>query len=108
MNLIGSQLPKIDDLFHFGDNVVGGSSHHRVKIACRLAIGQVAPAVAPPSFDEREIATEGAFQDVWAAGEFAGLLALSDHGAVAGGRVEGRNTSTASPDALRKSALGIQ
>src|SRR5258708_21507318 len=64
MNLIGVKLAQFDELFDFGNNVVGGGSHHGIKVARGLSIDEVAPAVAFPRFDEREIAADGALHDV--------------------------------------------
>jgi hypothetical protein len=60
MNLIGVELAKLDEFFDFDDNVVGGSRHHRIEVARGLSIDQVAPAVAFPRLDKREIAAQPA------------------------------------------------
>src|SRR6266849_7066045 len=70
MNLIGVELAKFDKLFDFGDDVVGGGSHHRIEVARGLAVDEIAPAVAFPGFDEREIAADASLHDVHAAVEF--------------------------------------
>ena len=50
-----------DKLFDFSDHVVGSRRHHGIEIARSLAVDEVAPAVAFPRFDEREIAAQSAF-----------------------------------------------
>src|SRR5216683_3865198 len=106
--LVGRELAKFHELFDFGDHVIGGGSHHGIEVARGLAIDEIAPAIAFPSFDKREIAAQAALEDVMAAVEFARLLAFGNHGAVAGWCVEGGNTSTAGADALRECALRVQ
>src|SRR5258707_11118742 len=100
MNLIGVELAKLDEFFNFGDDVVGGGGHHGIEVARGLAIDEIAPAVAFPGFDESEIAAQGALHDVFAAVEFAGFLSFGDHGAVAGGSIERRNSGAAGAEAL--------
>src|SRR5262245_29189312 len=73
VHAVGVELTKLDQLFHLGNDVVGGGGHHRVEVAGGLAINEVAPAVALPSFDEGEIPANAAFHHVLAAFEFAGL-----------------------------------
>src|SRR6267142_996267 len=95
VDLIGIELAKVDEFFYFGDDVVGGGGHHGIEVARGLAVDEISPAVAFPGFDEREIATQATLEDVVAAVEFAGLFSFGDHGAVAGGGVEGGNACAA-------------
>src|SRR5260370_36929214 len=67
MNLIGVELAEFNEFFNFGDDVVGGGGHHGIEVARRLAIDEIAPAVAFPRFDESEIAAQAAFKNVLAA-----------------------------------------
>src|SRR6266568_5594861 len=108
VNLIRRKLAGFDEFFDFGDDVVGGGSHHGIEVARSLAINEIAPAIAFPRLDEGEIAAEAALHDVRAAIEFAGFLSFSNHGAVAGGGIERGNASAAGAQALGESALRIQ
>src|SRR6266403_800376 len=93
VNLIGVKPAKLDEFFDFGDNVVGGSRHHRIEVARGLSIDEVAPAVTFPCLDEREIAAQPALENILAAVELARFLTFGDHGAVPRGRVERGNAS---------------
>src|SRR5258708_38479127 len=86
VDLIGRELARFDELLDFGDDVVGGSGHHGIEIARGLAEDEIAPAVALPGFDKREVAAQGALQNEVAAVELGCLFAVGDHGAVAGER----------------------
>src|SRR6266436_1327958 len=105
VDLVGRELAEFDELLDFGDYVVGGGGHHGIEVARGLAIGQIAPAVALPGFDEGEIATQGALENIVAAVEFAGFLAFGNHGAVAGGREECGNSGATGANAFGESAL---
>src|SRR6266852_1098483 len=106
--LVGIELAGFDQFFDFGDDVIGGGSHHGIEVSRSLAINEIAPAIAFPRFDEGEIAAEAALHDVHAAVEFAGFFSFGDHGAVASGRVKRGNTGAAGAQALGERALGIE
>src|SRR6266851_7196183 len=108
VNLVSLKLAGFDEFFDFGDDVIGGGSHHGIEVARSLSINEIAPAVAFPRFDESEIAAEAALHDVHAAVEFAGFFSFGDHGAIASGGVKRGNAGAASAEAFRKCALGIQ
>src|SRR6267378_1595112 len=108
VNLVWVELAEVDEFFDFGNDVIGGGGHHGIEIARGLAIDEIAPAIAFPCFDEREIAAEGAFEDVLAAVEFARFLVVGDHGAVARGGVERGDAGTSRAEALAQRALRIQ
>src|SRR6267378_664015 len=88
VDLVGIELAEVDEFFDFGDDEIGSGGHHGIEIASGLAIDEIAPAIALPRFDEREIAANGAFEDVLAAVEFARFFVVSNHGAISRGRVE--------------------
>src|SRR5216117_1509372 len=108
VNVVGSELAEFDEFFDFGDDVIGGGGHHGIKVARGFAIDEIAPAVAFPRFDEREIAANAAFEDVLAAVKFARLLSFGDHRAVARRRIETGNAGAAGTDAFGESALRIK
>ena len=49
---IGINLPGLHNYFHFPNNVISGSGHHGIDVARRLAIDEIAPAIAFPRLDE--------------------------------------------------------
>src|SRR5713226_729007 len=55
MHLVGVELAEFNQFFDFGDHVVRSGGHHGIEVARGLSINQVAPAVAFPRLDEREI-----------------------------------------------------
>src|SRR6267154_1465250 len=108
MNLVRIELAEFNEFLDFGNDVVGGSRHHGIEVARGLAIGEIAPAVTFPRFDEREITAQAAFEDVHAAIEFASFFSLGDHRAIARGRVERGNTGTSGTQAFAQRALRIE
>src|SRR2546421_3511144 len=108
MNLIGVELAEFHELFDFGDHIVGSGGHHGIEVARGLAVDEIAPAVTFPSFDEGEIASDGALHDVLAAVEFASFFSVSHHGAVSRGRVERGYAGATGAEALAEGALWIQ
>ncbi len=96
------------ELFYFSDYIIGSRGHHGIEVARSLAIDEIAPAVALPGFDEGEVATQGALEHVLAAIEFASFFGFGDHGAVAGGCVEGGNAGAAGANAFGEGALRIE
>ena len=108
MYVIGVELAEFDEFFHFGDDVIRGSRHHRVKVARRLSVDEVAPAVAFPRFDERKISAETALHHVHAAIEFACLLPFGDHSAVTSGCVKRGNAGASRAQPFAQGPLWIQ
>src|SRR5258707_6137005 len=108
MHLVRRKLAWLDKLFDFGNHVVGGRGHHGIEVARGLAIDKVAPAVALPRLDEREIAAQAPLHHVHAAVELARLFAIRDHRAVAGGGVERGNARASRAEAFAQRALRIE
>src|SRR6266852_8868572 len=108
VDLVGRELAELDELLDFSDYVIGGGGHHGIEVARGLAIDEIAPAIAFPGFDEREVPTQPALQNVVAAVELAGFFSFGNQGAVAGRCVEGGDTSATGANALGESALRIQ
>src|SRR6267378_3687208 len=104
VDLVGRELAQLDELLDFGDYVVGGGGHHGIEVARSFSVDEIAPAIALPGFDEREVTAERALENVMARIEFAGFFAFGNHGAVSGGCVEGGNAGSASANALGESA----
>src|SRR5260370_8113714 len=65
MNLIGVELAEFDELFDFGDDVIGGSGHHRIEVARGLAVDEIAPAVALPRLVKTEISAQAPSKDLF-------------------------------------------
>src|SRR6266852_2317010 len=108
VDLVGRELAELDELFYFGDYVVGGGGHHGIEVARSFSVDEIAPAVALPGFYKSKVTTKRALKNIMAALEFARFFAFGHHGAVAGGCVEGGNAGSAGSDAFGKSALRIQ
>src|SRR3546814_6514264 len=69
---------------------------------------QVAGLVGLPGLDQRDVGNQCGLQHVVPAVDLARLLALCDHGAVAGGGEERRNSRTAGAQALGQGALRVE
>src|SRR5260370_17675871 len=108
VDLVGRELAEFDELFYFSDYIIGSRGHHGIEVARSLAIDEIAPAVALPRFDESEVATHGALENVLAALEFSRFFAFGNHGAVAGGCVKGGNAGAAGANAFGEGALRIE
>src|SRR3546814_15163246 len=61
-----------------------------------------------PGLDQRDVGNQCGLQHVVPAVDLARLLALCDHGAVAGGGEERRNSRTAGAQALGQGALRVE
>src|SRR5260370_21624052 len=105
---VRGELGELDELFYFGDHIIGGGGHHGIEVARCFSVDEITPAIAFPGLDESEIAAQSAFEDVVAAVEVARFFSFRDHGAVAGRGVENGNDRASRPDALREKALRIQ
>src|SRR5258708_26437038 len=104
VDLIGRELARFDELLDFGDDVVGGGGHHGIEVARGFAEDEIAPAVAFPGFNKREVAAQGALQNEVAAVEIARFLAVGDHGAVARWGVKSGGAGAARAQPLPESA----
>src|ERR1051325_3118719 len=107
-DVVGIDLARLNQDFHFGHRRLGRGRHHRVEIARGLSIDEVALGIALPGVHDRQIGDDAALHDVALAVEFALFLALGDVGAGAGAREESGNAGAAGADALGKGALRIE
>src|SRR5208282_625563 len=105
---IGINFPGFHKFFHLCNYEVSSRSHHWIQIARRLAIDEVAPAIALPRFDKGEIGSQRTFQDVHSAAKFAGLLAFGHNRPKACGRVKRGNARATRAQPPRERPLGIQ
>src|SRR5258706_4503880 len=95
-------------MFNLSDRYAARGRHHGIEVARGLAIDEIAPLIALPRLDEREVGAQRAFHDVLAPVEDALFFVLRDYRAHAGGREEGRNAGATCADALGKRPLRIQ
>src|SRR6266550_227024 len=68
------ELAQFYHMAHLRDGELGGHRHHRVEIAPRASIGEIAPAVGAPRLDQGDIGMQRAFHDIGPPVELAGLL----------------------------------
>src|SRR5947209_3317045 len=90
----------LDQLLDLSNGHPASRRHHRIEVASRLPVHQVAVAVALPCFHQGEVRRESTFQQINAAIELACFLAIRDDSAHAGRRVEGWNARAASANAF--------
>ena len=95
----------VDQLLDLGDGVARRGGHHRIEVARRLAIHEVAGAIALPRLDEREVGMERRLEDVGAAVDDAALLAFGDQRAGAGRREEPADAGAGGAHPLGERAL---
>src|SRR5215468_10664102 len=62
VDAIGVELADLDELLDLDDRDLAGLRAQRVEVARGLAKQQVAPAVAFPRLDDREVAADGVFE----------------------------------------------
>src|SRR5207253_6261999 len=87
---------------------LAGLRAQRVEVAAGLAKEEVAPAIALPRLDDREVAANRVLEHAALAGDLAALLAFSDLRAKAGGRVERFDPRAAGAQPLGERALRAQ
>ena len=85
-----------------------GARHHRIEIARRLAIDEIAFGVALIGVDERDIGDESALHDIGRAVEVAQLFPIGNDGSDARFCEKRRDARAACPDPLGQRALRIE
>src|SRR5271157_4771940 len=105
VHLVGIDLARLYQMLHFSDRYSPGSRHHGIEILGCLPIHEVAPAVALPRLDEREVRSQRTFQHIRTSMEFTRLLAFCHYCAESRRRVEGRDTCSAGANALSQRTL---
>src|SRR4051794_41154579 len=95
MDAIGFELTDRDETLDFGDRDACGRSHYRIEVSRRLSINEIAPLIALPRLDEREVGDKSSFEHIHAPVKIAGLLAIGYKRAIPGGCVEARNARPA-------------
>ena len=72
---------ELDDVLRLHDGQFRRRRHDRIEIARRRAVGQIAPAVRLPGLDQRDVAGQRFFEQIFAAADFALFLAGGELGA---------------------------
>src|SRR5436190_21832196 len=73
-DVVGIDLSGFDQLLDLGDRDASGACHHRIEIARRPPIHEVADPIALPGFHEREVGRERPLEHVRLAVDDACLL----------------------------------
>ena len=107
-DVVGVDLARLDQMLDLGDREPARRRHHRIEVARRLPVDEVAFRVALPGVDERDVGDEAGLHDIGLAVEVADLLALGDDRADAGAGEEGGDAGAAGADALGQRALRIE
>src|SRR4051812_41893844 len=105
VNLIRVDLAGGHEMLDLGHRDLAGARHHRVEIARRLSVDEIALAVALPGVDEAYVGDEAPLHDVGLAVKLPRLFALGDNGADASLGEEGGDAGAAGADALGERAL---
>jgi hypothetical protein len=107
-DVVGIDLARLDQMLDLGDGEPGRGRHHRIEIARRLAVDEIAFRVARPSVDERDVGEEAGLHHVGLVVEVADFLALGDNGADARAGEEGGDAGAPGADAFGERALRIE
>src|SRR5512133_577175 len=105
VHLVRVEVPRLHQVLHLGDGDLRGGGHHGLEVPGGLPVDEVAPGVALPGADQREVGVERELEQVLAAGEGARLLPLRHLRADAGGGVEAADAGAAGADPLRQRPL---
>jgi hypothetical protein len=108
VDVVGVELADLDQLLDLDDRDLAGLGAQRVEVARGLAEHQVAPAVAAPRLDDREVAADRVLQHAAPAVDLAGLLAIGDLRAEPGRRVERLDPRAPRAQPLGERALRTQ
>src|SRR5690606_344973 len=108
VNAIRVQLTRLYELLDFGDCHATGGRHHRVEIARRLAVDEIALRVAFPGLHERDIRRQSGLEAVRVPVDDAGFLAFGDDRPRAGFRVEAVDPGSAGTNTFGQRALRIE
>ena len=82
--------------------------HHRIEVARRLPVDEVAFGVALPGVNQGDVGDEASLHHIGLVVEVADFLALGDHRADAGAGEEGGDPRAPGADALGERALRIE
>ena len=96
-DVIGVDLPRLDQMLDLGDRDVRGGGHHRIEVPRGLPIQKITNAVASPGLDEREVSVQRGFEHVWLTGNRAGFLAFGNQRPISGRCKETANARAVRP-----------
>src|SRR5271157_362795 len=108
VNFVGIELAGLDNNLRFRDGDFAAGGGDGVEVARGAAVDEVAVQVGLPGLDQRQVSHDAALEDVSHTVEVLELLAVGDHGAHAGARVEAGNAGAAGAHALGQRALGAE
>jgi hypothetical protein len=106
--LVGSSAPTGTISSTSATVTFAGGRHHRIEIARRHAVDEIAFRIAFPRLDDRKIGAQPAFENIGLAVELFLLLALGDQRADPRLGVEAGNARAACANALGQRALRIE
>src|SRR5215208_660704 len=101
-------LARLNEVLDFRHGDPGRRGHHRVEVAGRLPVDEVALGVALPGMNDGDISKQPTLHHVPLAVEFPNLLAVCNDGPDARSREEGRNAGAPGADALGECPLRIE
>ena len=107
-DVVGVDLARLDQMLDLGDRDLAGRRHHRIEVARRLPVDEIAFGIALPGMHDRDVGDEAALHHVGLAVELAHFLALGDDRADAGLGEKGRDAGAAGADALGERALRVE
>src|SRR5690554_8207619 len=64
MDLVGTQLPGLNDLLNLDDSDLAAGRRQRIEVLGGIAIHHVAITVGLPALDDGEVGAEGCLEDI--------------------------------------------
>src|SRR6185437_8491407 len=108
MDRVRIELADLDELLDLGDGDLAAGRDHRIEVARRLAIDEVAGLVALPRLDDRQLRPDARLEHVLASVESLRFLAFGEQRSRGGRRVEAGNAGAAGADLLGERSLRRQ
>src|SRR5262249_58170057 len=108
VDVIGLEYDDFYKLFPLRNGDTSRRCHDWIKVARSLSINEVAPSVAFPRFDEREVRGKRAFEHIHATVELARFFAVGNECPVAGRGIETGDASARGAHSFRERALRHQ
>src|SRR5690554_7664233 len=97
MDLVGTQLPGLNDLLNLDDSDLAAGRRQRIEVLGGIAVHHVAITVGLPALDDGEVGAEGFLEDIVTTVELAHLLALANRGPVEIGSAHDCTPVTSAP-----------
>src|ERR1043166_899604 len=108
MHAFRIDVAQLDHLLGLHHGQLRRHRHHRIEVARRLAVREVAPAIGAVRAQQRHVAAQRLFEYVALAVDLAHLLAVGELGADADGRIEAAEPGGSGAHALADDALRHQ